>query len=1041
MTSNEIRQQFLDFFRDRGHAIVPSTPVVPLDDPTLLFTNAGMNQFKDVFLGTGSRSYVRVADTQKCIRAGGKHNDLDDVGRDTYHHTFFEMLGNWSFGDYFKKEAIAWAWELLTAVWKIDKSRLHATYFGGDEGQGLAPDSEARDLWLSVTDVEPTHVHPGGVKDNFWEMGETGPCGPCSEIHIDLTPDKSGARLVNAGDHRVIEIWNLVFIQFNRAADGKLTPLPAKHVDTGMGFERLCAVLLGKTSNYDTDVFAPLFRAIQERTRAPDYQGTLPTSTDPRPSGSGTAIADCGLRIADSPEDQRRSAGAQSSVLSPQSSQIMIDVSCRVIADHLRCLTFALTDGAIPSNKGRGDVLRSILRRAARYGRQYFDIHEPFLCDLVAPLVEQMASVFPELRTAHGGKNVQHVTDLIREEEESFGRTLDRGIALFENEYKRALANTPCKPSSAGRQRFAAVTEEKATGIWVLSVTERFGSMAQPSILYSPEQLTTGVLDEIYQHRPLVSGPGAFTLHDTYGFPIDLTEQMARERGLTVDIGEYERLMEQARENARKFAVLARTLLGETTGELENLPRTDDSHKYRALEITAAVAGMIPEVPGAAIEGGLLNPGDTAGIILDRTCFYPEAGGQCSDTGILESGNSTFEVREAYKARGRVIHYGRLLRGALSVGDTVTARVAPQRLTIMQNHTATHLLNWALREVLGDGVQQKGSLVDHDKTRFDFSHPKPLTVEEITRVEILVHRQIQAKLPVYTKDDADLAEAQKIKSLRAVFGEKYADRVRIVSVGANIDELLKTPDDPRWCRYAVELCGGTHLKNSAEAEWFVIVSEEAVAKGVRRVVGVTGPAAKQAEVTGADLLERAERLDGEPPERLAEALAAFQRELSEAIIPARVREALNEHVAELQGRLRRHQKEQAASSGEAVMDRVADLLASAETIRGVTVVVGQVPAARPEALRGAIDWVRQKTSASSVLLAAVAEGKVTLLAGMSKEAVARGLKAGDLIKEVAPLVGGKGGGRPDMAQGGGDDVDHLDAVLDAARSWMWRKIG
>ncbi|MFQ5590848.1 MAG: alanine--tRNA ligase-related protein, partial [Phycisphaerae bacterium] len=484
MNSGKVREEFLQFFASKDHAIVGSSPVVPFDDPTLMFTNAGMNQFKDVFLAKGSRPYRRAVDTQKCIRAGGKHNDLDDVGRDTYHHTFFEMLGNWSFGDYFKKEAIEWAWELLTGVWGIEKARLHATYFQGDQSEGLEPDSEAAELWRTVTDINPTHIHPGDKKDNFWEMGDTGPCGPCSEIHIDLTPDASGAALVNAGDPRVIELWNLVFIQFNRGSDGKLTPLPAKHVDTGMGFERLCAVLagketgkLGQVSNYDTDVFTPILDAIyaiyrkQKKTGARAYEGRLPPDTQDRDK-NGTA-----LRERDASDRTTRGSPESSRGLTPKAydavrggfadahNQAMIDVSYRVIADHIRCLTFALTDGAIPDRDGRGGVLRSMLRRAVRYGRQYLNMREPFLCDLVKPLVDHMGEAFPELRTAHGGRNIQHVTELIREEEAAFFETLDRGL----RHHARACADAVGEP-------YARLLSKARGGTWEYAGPESFAS-------------------------------------------------------------------------------------------------------------------------------------------------------------------------------------------------------------------------------------------------------------------------------------------------------------------------------------------------------------------------------------------------------------------------------------------------------------------------------------------------------------------------------------------------------------------------------------
>ncbi len=946
---------------------MPSSPVVPLDDPTLLFTNAGMNQFKDVFLGSGSRSYARATDTQKCIRAGGKHNDLDDVGIDTYHHTFFEMLGNWSFGDYFKKEAIEWAWELLTHVWGIDKTRLHATYFEGKPEAGLEPDNETRDLWATVTDIDRDNIHPGDMKDNFWEMGDTGPCGPCSEIHIDLTPHKSGGDLVNAGDHRVIEIWNLVFIQFNRAADGKLTSLPAKHVDTGMGFERLCAVLAGKDSNYDTDIWAPIFTAIQKRTGSPDYRRTLPMDEargkrqEARGRVGGTSRSEVEPTIGDA-----------------DSLQAMIDVSYRIIADHLRCLTFALTDGAVPSNEGRGYVLRRILRRAVRYGRQYLDTHEPFLCDLVHPLVEHMAEAFPELRTAHGGKNVEHVVELIRDEEESFGRTLDRGIKLFDEAAEEAIK----------------------------------------------------------RHHGEISGQDAFKLHDTYGFPIDLTELMAAEHGLKVNIGEYERLMEEARRRARSAgkevlddlcgAVSSEFL--DAAGKCDDSPKCDESFQCQAVVTACAHFGARPPQPGAYMA-----------LSTDRTCFYIEQGGQVCDSGTARTETGEVRIETVRRAGECIIHYGTIIHGDVSPGQKCELKVAPTRRSTMQNHTATHLLNWALREVLGPAVQQKGSLVDHEKTRFDFSYNKPLTVKELTRIETLVNQQIEAEHAVYTRE-VEQAKAREINTLRAVFGEKYPDSVRVVSVGADIDEMLEHPNDEKWMGYAVELCGGTHPKNTADVERFAIVSEEAVAKGIRRVVGVTAGTAKEAEATGETLMNCAKAFSGEPAGELDAKLAVLQRDLSNATIPARVRHALRECIAELQQTVKQQQKQQAAVSGEAVMERMATLLESAETIDGVTIVVGEVPAAQPDALRGAIDWVRNKTDASAVLLATRGVGKVTLIAGMSKAVVKRGLKAGDLIREMAPVVGGKGGGRADMAQGGGTNPKKTAEVVEAAREWIAEKL-
>ncbi len=1151
MTSKQIRQQFLDFFRGKQHEIVASSPVVPFDDPTLMFTNAGMNQFKDVFLGTGSRPYRRAADTQKCIRAGGKHNDLDDVGQDTYHHTFFEMLGNWSFGDYFKKEAIEWAWELLTKVWKIDKSRLHATYFGGLKKQGneatrqqgnkenidtgaslpgcldaweLEPDYEARDLWASVTDIDPTHIHPGNMKDNFWEMGDTGPCGPCSEIHIDLTPDKSGGHLVNKGDARVMEIWNLVFIQFNRAGDGKLSSLPAKHVDTGMGFERLCAVLqgahagrLGRFSNYDTDVFTPVFEAIRKRTGAPQYTGTLPG--EPRSSDRAD------LRTSTSSSETESPRGLKSAARSDQSTfgdQLMIDVSYRVIADHVRCLTFALTDGALPSNEGRGYVLRRILRRAVRYGRQYLNMHEPFLCDLVAPLVEHMGEAFPELRTGPDPRkprdNVKHVADILRDEEASFLKTLDRGISLFND--------------------FAAM----ARAVQGDSIAKKYLNESSPGWDH-PDNL------KVFREAGANVFPGKaiFILHDTYGFPADLTEIMTRETGLVADVAGYEDEMTAARKRARAGAKA-------TSIELViegSLGSTGDELKYWEHHCNTQILGYV--IGGTIFTKDAIPQGVELAIITKDTCFYAEQGGQVGDSGFLQKdGIKVFRIKNAKYHGDAVLHIGQIVDDSvvINVGDSVWLEIDDRKAT-KQNHTATHVLNWALREVLeiggGGKVDQKGSLVDPEKTRFDFSHNKPLTDNELDRVESLCNERIAQGLAVYAamreEDFVDQAEARKINTLRAVFGEKYPDRVRVVSIGAPITEedarqasnresartevrgsqgagdssplqsrdrkgagaaraeargshatpldpplargeaietdwLLRDPQNPKWMKYSVEFCGGTHVKNTSEIERFVLTHEEGVAKGVRRVVGISGEKAKQSEARGKELLHEARSLseprtsvravsrsstspaESETPRGpksaarsiddrqstvgdLAERVADIQRRLNdpEQPIPMRARRAILSALADVQETLKEQQKETAAASGEAVMEAAAKLFAEAKTIGGVTVVVGEVPTATADALRGAIDWIRQKTDASAVLLGCVSDGKVTLVAGMSKAVVDRGVKAGDLIKEICPLVGGRGGGRPDMAQGGGSDAAGLPSALQRAREWITERLG
>ncbi|MEW6250914.1 MAG: alanine--tRNA ligase-related protein [Planctomycetota bacterium] len=1072
-TAAQIRQEFIDFFCQRhGHTFVPSAPVVPHEDPTLLFTNAGMNQFKPLFLGQADAKTAfgrlrRAANTQKCIRAGGKHNDLDDVGHDTYHHTFFEMLGNWSFGDYFKREAIAWAWELLTQVWGLDKQRLHATYFGGDAAEGLEPDFEARDLWLEIMrkeGLEPdredpppseggagggSHVHAGSKKDNFWEMGDTGPCGPCSEIHIDLTPDISGARLVNAGDARVMEIWNLVFIQFNRGPDGALSALPSKHVDTGMGFERVTAVIqgqetgrVGQVSNYDTDVFAPIFAAIQKVTGAPPYGGRLEQS----PSGS---------------EGQPASADPA----------VMRDVAYRVIADHIRTLTFAITDGAVPDKEGRGYVLRRILRRAVRYGWQYLDTHRAFLCELVPAVVQSLGDAFPELK-----KDPGRVQEVIREEEESFGRTLDRGLILFTEEIVAAYASEV--ESRYGWKLAGAAYHPDSLGIGHLSFETPEGGRK----ILAPE------LDQMLApFRVVISGETAFRLHDTYGFPIDLTEIMAAERGLSVDIAGYERLMAQARERARAARRELGGLFdtqdwgfvgGPTTAASILQLNVDDSAKYRSEELEATVQGCVRIASdGAPIlfqDAASVQPGETAGIIVDRTCFYAEQGGQVGDIGVIESDGAVFEVEKTIRYFDRlIVHFGVLVRGIL--GSAVRLRVDAKRRATMKNHTATHLLNWALREVLGDHVQQKGSLVDHEKTRFDFSHPKPLTPEEAERVERLVNERIRKQEHV----DAQVVpqeQALKIHGLRAVFGERYPDMVRVLSVGERVEELIRDPANPRWREVSVEFCGGTHVRNTGEIEHFALVSEEAVAKGVRRVVGITGEAARAADAAGRRLIQRAEEALRGAADGVHAAASELQAALGTAVIPVHHRHRLRELIEQLQKRAKEAQKATTADAVEVVRGAVEQLLRDAAKVGATVVVVGELPDVPLDALKTGADMVKQRAGSAAVLFGVrsmlqsepraqatgqadepraqatgqadepraqatgPAAGKVTLLAAMSNDLVKRGLKAGDLVKAIAPIVGGGGGGPPTMAQAGGKLQEKLAEALAAGRAWIVERL-
>ncbi len=952
----QIRREFIEFFAARGHAHVPGSSVIPYDDPTLLFTNAGMNQFKPLFLGTADRATEfgrlrRAANSQPCIRAGGKHNDLDDVGHDTYHHTFFEMLGNWSFGDYFKRDAIAWAWELITKVWGLEPSRLHATYFGGDPAEGLEPDLEARELWMQIAGLPAGQVHPGNKKDNFWEMGDTGPCGPCSEIHIDLTPDKSGAALVNAGDERVIEFWNLVFIQFNRGADGALTPLPAKHVDTGMGFERIARIVQGRRSNYDVDVFTPIFDAIQRVSGAPAYAG----------------------RMESDPDAATHQAG------------VMRDVAYRVIADHARTLTFAISDGCVPDKDGRGFVLRRILRRAVRYGWQYLGLKRPFLCELAPTVVDVMSEAFPSLA---GG--VARVVDALREEEESFGRTLDRGIALFNDAAEQAA----------------------------------------------------------HDHHREIRGEDAFKLHDTFGFPIDLTQIMAQERGLSVDIGEYERRMDEARQRARAGGASGHGAPTLHKPELVTpFGPTDDSPKYAEDRCRGRVRAIVQLDSGGETllseSGQAITIGAEAAVVFDRTCFYAEQGGQVGDVGQLTGPGLRFDVAAVQRFGSTVALFGTLVQGRIAVGDEIEQRVDARREATRRNHTATHILNWALRDVLGDHVQQRGSLVDPDRTRFDFANPAPLATDQLARVEELCAAQITQNLTVHARE-APQADALRIHGLRAVFGEKYPDTVRVVSIGVPVDDLLANPTRADWRKFSIEFCGGTHVAATGEIERFALVAEEGVAKGIRRVVGVTGLSAQLAIEFGAALRERTQQLlaaarAGNAPDSLADDLSGVQEELNSATLRVVDRQAIRALLEELQAMLKKQQRAAASTSARDALAHADSLLAQAVRRGDSSLIVAEVPEAPLDSLKTLCDALKQKARSAAILLATRGE-KATLLAAVTDDLIQRGVKAGDWIKAVAPLVDGGGGGPPTMAQAGGKNPEKLPAALEAARAWVEAKL-
>ena len=879
---------------------MPSWPVVPIGDDTLLFTNAGMNQFKDVFLGTGGREYKRAVNSQKCIRAGGKHNDLEDVGTDTYHHTFFEMLGNWSFGDYFKAEAIEWAWELLTKVWKIDPQRLYVTYFEGDKHDGLSVDAESRDLWRRFLPDE--RIHKGNKKDNFWEMGQTGPCGPCSEIHYDGTPDKSGAKLVNAGNPNVIEIWNLVFIQYNRDANGKLTSLPAKHVDTGMGLERITRVLQGKQSNYDTDLFIPILKTIT-RLCGQKYTGSLDKQTD---------------------------------------------IAFRVIADHLRTLVFAISDGGMPSNEGRGYVLRRILRRAARFGRQ-LDMHEPFIYNLVDCLVDSMSQMFEELK-----QRAELVKTIIKSEEESFGRTLDRGLEIF------------------------GTAAEKAKSSCV------------------------------------ISGEDAFELYDTYGFPLDLTQLMAREKNLKVDTEGFEELMEQQRQRARasqKTGSFA-SLVADT-----KLPVTEDFAKYSDEKITAKVLGWIDN-KGFHTEGGIgvSHPqaesitNEQIAVVLDRTCFYAESGGQAGDAGRIVGPAGSFIVEVAEKIADCVIHRGGVENGTINTGDKVQAVVDAARRESKKNHTATHLLQWALQQVLGRTVAQQGSLVCSDYLRFDFTSPKGLAPAEIKEVERLVNEKIAQSLPV-TSATLPIKEAKKLGAM-ALFGEKYGDTVRVIAVGAADENHLSEA-------FSKEFCGGTHVANTAGLGGFKIIKEESISAGVRRITALTGKG----------LAEHYNKIS-QIVEKLGQALKVPTEQICERV----------DKIIDDNKNLAKQLKNASKQAGTDIASKARQLLENCEKIGSTSVIVSGIDSAPVEEARNAIDMIKKKAGSAAVVFGMSDGDKVTLLAGVSDDLIQKGLRAGDIVKEIAPIVGGAGGGKPQMAQAGGKKSENLPQALQRAIEFIKQKL-
>jgi alanyl-tRNA synthetase len=912
-SSAEIRRQFLDFFASKGHEIVPSASLVPANDPTLLFTNAGMNQFKDIFLGLRTPVSTRVADSQKVMRVSGKHNDLEDVGRSPYHHTFFEMLGNWSFGDYYKQETIRWAWELITHVWRLPREKLWATILKDDKGP-LGLDAESAAFWRSETDIISSQVLPFGRKDNFWEMGDTGPCGPCSEIHLDMGPgacDKAGEPghvcRVNGDCRRYIELWNLVFIQYDRLRDGSLAPLPARHVDTGMGFERIVSVLQGAKSNYDTDLFVPLIERTQQMLGATDEQ---------------------------------------------RDRQI---VSYRVIADHVRAITFLAGDGVLPSNEGRGYVMRLILRRAARHGHM-LGFSEPFLHDIARTVVEVMGPYYQDLR-----QREDFVVMTIAQEEARFSQTLTNGLAMLDE----------------------IILDLEAHG------------------------LTT------------IPGDAAFRLYDTFGFPLDLTEDVAREHGLVVDVDGYKTAMSEQRKRARAAAQFGLAPEGDNRPYLDvlhhlqqtgSLPSTGVRHVYAdGLERNTILAALLREGRSVAFA----QPGDRVEVVLPETPFYLESGGQVSDTGLVTAnvdgdGDGAWAIRIDEVGRpvpGLIVHSGQVIAGTPRAGDAAIARVdVERRLDVMRNHTATHLLDHALRVALGKHVQQAGSVVAPDRLRFDFTHPSALSQEQIDALETSINAEILADYPVQAAQTS-YREAVAEGAI-ALFTEKYGDEVRVIKIGASGQEFSK------------ELCGGTHVQRTGQIGLFRVVSEESVGAGVRRIEAVTGRAAQALVQRRLNLMERAASSLHVPVDSLEEALRGLSANLQAA------------------------HRENARLRSTLAQQQIQALVRNATRLGDVAVVSAEIQDVDAQGLREMSDRLREQLGSAVVVLATIADGKPQLIAAATEDLVARGIHAGDLIRQVARTVGGGGGGKAALAQAGGRDAarlpDALASVPDLVRAQLAR---
>jgi alanyl-tRNA synthetase len=868
-TVSELRQVFLDYFQSKQHTIVQSSPLVPGNDPTLLFTNAGMVQFKDTFLGQESRSYTRASTCQRCVRAGGKHNDLENVGYTARHHTFFEMLGNFSFGDYFKREAIQFAWEFLTKVIHLPPEKLWVTVYEKDD--------EAADIWLTELKVDPNRFSRCGEKDNFWAMGDTGPCGPCSEIFYDHGPEISGGPPGSPDEEgdRYIEIWNLVFMQYNRDTQGQLTPLPKPSVDTGMGLERLAAVMQNVHSNYEIDLFQSLIKEI--------------------------------------------SAALTSTLSQRETKQVLENNSLRVIADHIRACAFLVVDGIVPSNEGRGYVLRRIIRRAIRHGHQ-LGMRDPFFYRLVDALDKQMGPAYPELT-----QNKSLVERILKQEEERFNETLDRGMGLL-------------------------------------------------------EQAIADLQDNI------IPGDIVFKLYDTYGFPTDLTADIARERDLTVDLEGFE----------QKMAV-QRTLSGQTDQfnvDLSQQAQIIDCQTefigYEQSQTNSVVTALFYE--GETVEH--LTTGQEGRIILEHTPFYAESGGQVGDKGVLVQGEIRFDVSDTQKMGKAHVHFGQLTAGTIHIGEQLQAQIdATARQATARHHSATHLLHAALRKILGEHVKQKGSLVEPERLRFDFSHFEPVTQEQLVQIERLVNEQILQNIPVQTRT-MSLEDAMNSGAM-ALFGEKYEEQVRVLKMG----------------EFSTELCGGTHVRQTGEIGLFKIIAETGIAAGVRRIEAITGTSAL-------DWVAETEK----------------QLKVLSDLLKAKP-ESLTNRVTQLFEYYRNYEKEVSRLQAKLASNQGSDLASQAVEINGIKVLAAQLDNIEVKQLRNTLDQLKNKLGTAAIVLSLVKDNKISLVAGVTKDATNK-IKAGELLNHVAKQVGGKGGGRPDMAQGGGNDPSKLTPALQSVTQWV-----